>query len=63
MKNNKLLLKVSVLTSILLLAACGQKGPLYLEEKSTKETVNTSEQDVLNSQETESSTENSTTDY
>ncbi len=34
MENCKLVLKLSALTSILLLAGCGQKGPLYLEKMS-----------------------------
>lgn len=32
----KLLLKLSVFTSILLVAACGQKGPLFLDDGSEK---------------------------
>jgi predicted small lipoprotein YifL len=37
MSNKKRLLQVSLLASVLLLAACGQKGPLYLEDE--KETI------------------------
>lgn len=33
MSNKKRLLQVSLLASVLLLAACGQKGPLYLEDE------------------------------
>ena len=36
MKNCKLVLKLSVLTSILLLAGCGQKGALFLETDSVE---------------------------
>ncbi|MCJ8299525.1 MAG: lipoprotein [Pseudomonadales bacterium] len=36
MKIYKLLLKLSVFTSILMLFGCGQKGPLYLEDSSAK---------------------------
>ncbi|MEH6442462.1 MAG: lipoprotein [Oceanospirillaceae bacterium] len=39
MKNYKLLLKLSVFTSILWLVGCGQKGPLYIEKEAVKETV------------------------
>jgi len=35
-KNCKLVLKLSVLTSILLLAGCGQKGALFLETDSVE---------------------------
>ena len=38
-KNYKLLLKLSVFTSILMLAGCGQKGPLYLEKAPQKAPV------------------------
>ena len=41
MENCKLVLKLSALTSILLLAACGQKGPLYLENASPQEVTET----------------------
>jgi predicted small lipoprotein YifL len=40
MSNAKRLLQVSLLASVLLLAACGQKGPLYLE--GDKETITNS---------------------
>gem|GEM_PF-6582137 len=38
MKIYKLLLKLSVFTSILWLSGCGQKGPLYLEDSSVENT-------------------------
>jgi len=34
----KLVLKLSVFSSILWLSGCGQKGPLYLEENSPEKT-------------------------
>lgn len=37
----KKILKVSAFTSILLLIACGQKGPLYLEDTSKAEPSDT----------------------
>jgi predicted small lipoprotein YifL len=42
-RNFKQLLKLSVFTSILLLVGCGQKGPLYLEDSSAKETTSPSD--------------------
>jgi len=33
MSSKKRILQVSLVASVLLLTACGQKGPLYLEDK------------------------------
>ncbi len=48
MKNCKLVLKLSVLTSILLLAGCGQKGPLYLETDSVETNTASTASTALN---------------
>lgn len=43
-KKSQQILKLTAFTSILLLAACGQKGPLYLEQADEVMSSETAEQ-------------------